>query len=772
MKKLNYLLLFFILGTTVLANPVTKNSAQAIGLSFFKQHSSAGVSAMNLAYTETSSSGEPVYFVFNINSNDGFVIVAADDAAHPIIGYSTKGAFVIPTAHSTVGSWLKKRKAELLEIRSKNYKATAEISNEWSSGNMTIANRIKSGAKALPTAVAPMVKTTWNQNPYYNDLCPGGSVTGCVATAMAQIMRFWNYPARGTGSSSYCDCTSSGDTEDYGVLSANYGATTYNWANMPLAINAPNADVANLCYQCGVSVNMDYAPSGSGAWVITADTIICAQTSYVKYFGYDPSTIQGLVRSNYSDSLWLSMIENDLSIGRPVQYVGVDTSAGGHTWVCDGYDASDLLDMNWGWAGQDDGYFSINKLNPSSYNFAVDQEVLLGIRPMPKVANDAGVYAIVSPTTAAVCSNIYTPVVSVANFGDSTLTSCVINYVLDAGSLQTQNWSGSLAANASMNVTLAGFTAGGGSHTLVSYTTLPNGLPDGNGLNDTSIVSFYNNSVGAVLPVIQGFEASPSLPTGWTLYDFPDSLVTWQVSNTVAYSGNNSIGFNNCQGEGNTSMKGRRDRFITSSFDFSATPSGSLGFDVAYTTVIYKDTVYADTLAVYYSIDCGVSWNRIYYKGGATLATAPQYTSVNNCWSPTSTSEWRIENIGLTALAGQPSVMFAFESRSEWGEYIYIDNINISTTLTAGISEINASAGLFVYPNPASSSLTLSGTDNAGKVYFTISDLSGREVMAGDIDAAAGSFNQTISISDLAHGVYIIKANDTKNAWVKKIVVE
>jgi hypothetical protein len=210
---------------------------------------------------------------------------------------------------------------------------------------------------------------------------------------------------------------------------------------------------------------------------------------------------------------------------------------------------------------------------------------------------------------------------------------------------------------------------------------------------------------------------------------------------------------------------------MTTSYDFSGTPAGSMAFDVAYTTVLYQDTVYADTLAVYYSTDCGSTWNRIYYKGGITLATAPQYTSVNNCWSPTA-SEWRTENIGLSALAGKPSVMFAFESRSDWGEYIYIDNINISPTSTAGIDEVNAAAGLFVYPNPASSSLTLSGTQNTGKVFYTISDVSGREVKTGDVDAGTGNFKQTVSISDLAHGIYILKVNDEKNVWVKKIVVQ
>src|SRR5665213_3647716 len=163
---------------------------------------------------------------------------------------------------------------------------------------------------------------------------------------MAQIMRFWKYPTTGTGSSSYCDCGSPNFTSNYGTLNANYGATTYNWNNMPLNVTSANTDVATFNYQCGVSVEMDYSPSGSGAQVIDyGGGYPCAQISYVNYFGYDPSTIQGHDKSSYSDTQWIALLKGDLDIGRPIQYVGADPSAGGHTWVCDGYDANDNFHM-------------------------------------------------------------------------------------------------------------------------------------------------------------------------------------------------------------------------------------------------------------------------------------------------------------------------------------------------------------------------------------------------------------------------------------------
>src|SRR5207249_2487668 len=133
-------------------------------------------------------------------------------------------------------------------------------------------------------------------------------------------MRFWKFPATGTGSSSYTAGT-------YGTLSANYGATTYSWTSMPNAIGSNNTAVATLNYQAGVSVEMNYSPSGSGAYVITGDNPVCAQASFVNYFGYDPNTIQGLYRSSYTDANWIALLENDLTAGRPLEYVGTDPNA-------------------------------------------------------------------------------------------------------------------------------------------------------------------------------------------------------------------------------------------------------------------------------------------------------------------------------------------------------------------------------------------------------------------------------------------------------------
>ncbi len=764
MKKIIYFFIAFILGINLVsAKPITPQTAQNLALSFFKHNKAKMMVTATLAYTETLPDGSPAYYVFNINTNDGFIIIAADDAAHPVIGYSTKNQYVIPQKKSTIDNWMTIRKKEIEVIRTVNAQADAQTIREWA-GNFSTNASARGSNNSSIAAVSPLCSSTWNQNGggsvQYNNLCPGGSVTGCVATAMAQIMRFWSYPAHGTGSSHYT-------AGSYGTLSCHYDATTYNWSSMPLT--SSNADVALISYQAGVSVEMNYSPSGSGAYVITGDWPVCAQHSFTTYFGYDPSTIQGLYRSSYADPAWITLLENELTIGRPIQYVGSDPTQGGHTWVCDGFDASNNFHMNWGWGGYDDGYFAINNLNTSSgFNPSANHEALLGIKPMATMAVDAGISSVVSPTGNA-CTASFTPVVTLKNFGANALTSCTINYKIDAGSNLTHNWSGSLASGLTTNVSLPTFTTTAGTHTLTSSTSNPNGTSDGNTANDQSLSTFNSSTVASTLPLMEGLESSTNLPIGWTLYN-PDADAAWEINTTVAHTGSHCIGFNNCSGDGNTDMTGRKDKVMTTTYNFSSASSANLSFDVAYAVLTYSGTPYYDGLNVYASTNCGTTWNQIYSKTGTTLASAVGYTVPQPCWVPASASDWRTDVVNLSSVVGQPAVMFAFENVSAWGTWIYLDNINI-TTNTTGISSVS-SQGFNIYPNPASTSFTIEGADHSGKVHYAVYNMSGQEVRMGDIHSTTNSFKETISVTDLSSGMYFIKLNDDKNSWTRKISVE
>lgn len=754
MKRINYLLIVLILGINVsVANPVTPAQAQKIAESFCKKYSNAKAVQLNLSlsHTETLKDGTPAWFVFKTGTKAGFIIVAADDAAHPIIGYSFEDDFAIPNPTSNIANWLGGRSKEIEVIRQKHLTGDAQAVREWKGDFGTSAE--KGMSTASTQTVAALCQTKWNQSPYYNQLCPGGSVTGCVATAMSQIMRFWSYPAMGTGSSSYT-------AGSYGTLSANYGATTYSWSAMPNTIASNNTAVATINYHTGVSVEMNYSPSGSGAYVITADNPVCAQSSFVNYFKYDPSTIQGLYRSSYTDANWIALLENDLNLGQPVQYVGADATAGGHTWVCDGYDATNKFHMNWGWGGSSNGFYDINNLTGGGYNFSQNNEALIGIKPMAVAALDAGVPAVSSPI-GTICGSSISPVISLKNFGSTTLTSCTINYKVDNGTVSTQSWSGSLANGASSNVNLPTISCTAGSHTLTVYTSNPNGSSDGNANNDQSTAAFSTNPSGLALPLQEGFEASANLPTGWSLVN-PDADAAWSIT-TVAKTGSRGVGFNNCDGDGATDMTGRVDKMLTSTYNFSNAATAQMSFDVAYAVLTYSGTTYNDKLDVLVSTDCGTTWTNIYSKSGATLASSPTYTSIASCWVPASASDWRNDVITLgPSVLGQSNVMFAFQNTSAWGTWIYLDNINIAQT-TTGISSHNGE-GFNLYPNPASGSFTM---EVSGKATYSVINMTGQEVKSGTITT-----KETLSTSDMAGGVYFVKVSDSNGNHIRKLVVE
>jgi hypothetical protein len=329
----------------------------------------------------------PLIYIYNTTQTKGFIIVSGDDRVLPILGYSDEGLFDMGTVPPALQKLIEGYKNQILFAQEQDFSATTEIQKQWNS----LKENEQFPQKSL-SAVTPLLSTKWNQSPYYNDLCPYDyyyselTVSGCVATAMAQIMKYWNYPSQGVGFHSY-------NCPDYGTQTANFASTNYNWAAMPNNVTSTNDAVATLMYHCGVSVDMGYgvaSTGGSSAFIISSASPIvnCAEYAYKTYFGYDPNTILGLKRENYSDDTWKNLLKTDLNNGRPLQYAGFG-SGGGHTFVCDGYDNSDFFHMNWGWGGLEDGYFNLDALNPGSTGtgggtggFNSGQQAVIGIVPI------------------------------------------------------------------------------------------------------------------------------------------------------------------------------------------------------------------------------------------------------------------------------------------------------------------------------------------------------------------------------------------------------
>ena len=235
-------------------------------------------------------------------------------------------------------------------------------------------------AKAQSTAVEPMLKTTWGQGAPYNELCPtvGNSaehyVTGCVATAMAQIMNYHQHPVQGNDYQSYRFVPQQGESVR---LSANFGETTYLWNDMLDSYSedgyttAQAQAVATLMLHCGVAMQMQYSPSGSGAFTYEA------AVAMHHFFCYNEN-IQFLNRDYFTDSEWLQLLHKELEAGRPVLYSAA-SGGYGHAFVIDGINEQGQVHVNWGWNGDANGYYDLNEMNPRSYMFTEQQGMLTGI---------------------------------------------------------------------------------------------------------------------------------------------------------------------------------------------------------------------------------------------------------------------------------------------------------------------------------------------------------------------------------------------------------
>lgn len=371
MKKLFLLAVTLILGiATLTAKPVDVTSAKMLGQKFvqtyFNQNSNG---ELQLVYTFSNQRGESSLFVFDVDDN-GFVIVSADDHFRPIVGYSKSNNFrpenMSPECRFYLNAIVSGRD------QTKGNAVDPEVVAEWQSLNETGRLLSHNGGKGVDF----LVQSTWDQSPApYNSMCPadplgpgGHDYTGCVATAMAQLMRYWGYPERGQGSNSYV-CLPGFNYPghpEYGTLTANFGATTYQWDQMlDKYVNnnytAEQAEaVATISYHCGVAVNMMYGnteDNGSGAY--TEDVPSAIQN----YFLYsNAATINSF---NGNVTYWKGLLKEQFDLGWPVYHAGTDPSpdGGGHAFICDGYDDADLFHFNWGWGGYQDGYYVVNEID-------------------------------------------------------------------------------------------------------------------------------------------------------------------------------------------------------------------------------------------------------------------------------------------------------------------------------------------------------------------------------------------------------------------------
>lgn len=362
MKKSLLLVVILLAFNSLFAGPVDSEYAKFLGAKFVKANfEQRQNSALDLAYTVKSDAGDPCFYVFNV-SDYGFVFVSAEDCARPILGYSENGAFDLETMAPGLGFMMEEYKNAITYAIENNAVATTNIAAEWKS--LENSGKVKPAMRGQ--GVGPLCTTKWNQSWPYNKFCPeqpaswasnGHVVVGCVATAMAQLMKYWNHPIQGEGTHTYY-------APLYGEQTVNFGETTYDWENMPNTISSTSPEVeidavALLSYHCGVSVNMQYDVTGDGSGAFSGDVPEAIQS----HFRYAPSQHES--KGNYE--VWLTKLREAIDMRRPVYYSGCSTG-GCHAFVCDGYDENELYHFNYGWGGSSDGYFA-----PDAIEYNVSQ---------------------------------------------------------------------------------------------------------------------------------------------------------------------------------------------------------------------------------------------------------------------------------------------------------------------------------------------------------------------------------------------------------------
>ena len=367
------------------AGNINANAARAAANSFIKQQSAATFKApayadLKLAHAEASSkvNGAFDYYAFNIDGG-GFIIIAGEDRATAVLGYSDKG-------HLNFNNLPDNLKA-LLE----GYKAEIEFLQTYEGNDLEI---VSPSIKAA-NQVDPLIQTTWGQGLPYCLQCPVYQgeycVVGCVATAMAQVMNYWQYPTSCNGLSAYY---SSGygqvsalpaTTFDYSLMLDSY--CHWDWDNSQLVqdtyTDEQAQEVAKLSRYCGQAVNMSYSPDGSGAYVWN-------QLSAMKNFGYSNNaqdvSKSGWWTDSYTTAEWEAMMKEELEAGRPILYSASDPSAGGHAFICDGFNTDGYFHFNLGWFGTCDGWYLSTSLrmihrDGEQLNFSSNHEMLIGVVP-------------------------------------------------------------------------------------------------------------------------------------------------------------------------------------------------------------------------------------------------------------------------------------------------------------------------------------------------------------------------------------------------------
>lgn len=375
--------------STITAQTVSKAEAQAVATHFFQTQTGRADAQLSLKRLKTSkdqnagTKASDEFFLFTPISGTGFVIVSADKNAPPILAYSDHSQFDIEHIPPQAQYMLDLYTQQIFDIRKSGYQADNAIKSNWEA-----LSKGTYYAPEDPTSAGPLLTTTWDQGGAYNQFCPTNkngpiisrAATGCVATSMAQIIRYWRFP-NGVdyhqvhlvdNDISDIDPLTGLNTDMVTIDSTIWLGGGYNWNNMPNSMTTSSpTDIARLMLHTGFSIGMDYGIGGSEAFTYNVPNAMH------DHFGYVQSTY--VERSSMSQSAWDQSLRQALDNGVPLIY-----RAPGHAWVCDGYSiyfGATFYNMNWGWGGSANGFYDLNALSANGKNYNAGQCAVFGLVP-------------------------------------------------------------------------------------------------------------------------------------------------------------------------------------------------------------------------------------------------------------------------------------------------------------------------------------------------------------------------------------------------------
>ncbi len=760
----NILLLLLGAGIASYGKAVSENTAKTIGSNFLISNNIPGVSSSNelatsyVATAQINGANVVDYYVFNFTSGPGFIMVSGDDNIIPVLAYSFESFFDRQKMSPSAKDWTEGYQNQITAALEHNLPAREGTAEQWA--NLMVA---RNSPAARTTAVFPsstyfLCNTTWDQLPVYNNLCPGSSPTGCVATAMAQVMKYWNWPSVGCASHTY---TPPGGM--YGGQTADFGSTGYDWTSMNTSLTAANAAIETLMYHVGVSLDMQYTPSESGTYVTKSETsppyTNNAEYAFPTYFRYKRS-LKGYLRSGtvittspsvvlgdiynafhtptqaaYSTSGWISLIQAELNAKRPLLYKGVG-SAGGHCWVCDGYDATNKMHFNWGWGGMGpNGYYTVDAIAPPSLgtgggggNFNTDQAVLMGIMPDSALSS--------------------TGKIKMASFldvpnNDPYVYNAPISAIATVTNTNTTAFSGSIAAQVfdTLNHYVATI------QTLTSQTIAA---------GSTSSALIFSNPSGLMAMI-------PGRYIVRIMYQATGTTTWTAAANSGIFYNDNRVDV-------------RITGFTSDLLEVYAPVAVTTGTNmiingpINVTTKIMNNMFSPSSMTGHPDYSGAIQGTLINTTTGATFVVQnfPSETIANQNFN-----SYTFNNAHVTAASGQYVFAVQYEPSGSSsflyaGSDFYVNPVIVQIHTNVGVNTVTLADNIAVFPNPARDVVNIIAQDVTID-HITVTDMQGREILAMNVDSNQHTIN--IRVSSFAPGIYLAQIHTPEGMVTKKIVI-